>query len=151
MRQLAATGWMHNRARMVVGSFLTKDLHLDWRAGEAWFERLLLDGEPAQNNGNWQWIASTGVDPAPYFRRIFNPILQQQKFDPDGAYVRRWVPELAGVRDDQLAEPWTLSAEEQAAAGCVIGTDYPLPIVDHAEERRITIERYRAAGGGAGA
>lgn len=147
MRQLAATGWMHNRARMVVGSFLTKDLHLDWRAGEAWFARLLLDGEPSQNNGNWQWIASTGVDPAPYFRRIFNPVLQQQKFDPDGTYVRRWVPELAGVRDDRLAEPWTMSAEEQAAAGCVIGTDYPAPVVDHADERRVTIERYRAAGG----
>ena len=147
MRQLAATGWMHNRARMVVGSFLTKDLHLDWRAGEAWFERLLLDGEPSQNNGNWQWIASTGVDPAPYFRRIFNPILQQQKFDPDGSYVRRWVPELTGVRDDQLAEPWTMTAEDQAAAGCVIGTDYPAPIVDHADERRVAIERYRGAGG----
>ncbi len=149
MRQLAASGWMHNRARMVVGSFLTKDLHLDWRAGEAWFERLLLDGEPSQNNGNWQWIASTGVDPAPYFRRIFNPVLQQQKFDPSGAYVRRWVPELARVPDDRMAEPWTMSEAEQAAAGCVIGTDYPAPIVDHAQERRVTIERYRAAGAGA--
>ncbi|MCU0313032.1 MAG: DNA photolyase family protein [Solirubrobacteraceae bacterium] len=144
MRQLAATGWMHNRARMVVGSFLTKDLHLDWRAGEAWFARLLLDGEPAQNNGNWQWIASTGVDPAPYFRRIFNPVLQQRKFDPQGAYVRRWVPELANVPLERLAEPWSMSAEEQAAAGCVIGRDYPAPIVDHAEERRVAIDRYRA-------
>ena len=117
MRQLAATGWMHNRARMVVGSFLTKDLHLDWRAGEAWFERMLLDGEPAQNNGNWQWIASTGVDPAPYFRRMFNPVLQQQKFDPDGAYVRRWVPELRDVPDARLAEPWTMSDAEQAGRG----------------------------------
>ena len=146
MRQLAATGWMHNRARMVVGSFLTKDLHLDWRAGEAWFERLLLDGEPAQNNGNWQWIASTGVDPAPYFRRIFNPVLQQQKFDPDGTFVRRWVPELARVTDASLAEPWAMSAQEQEAAGCVIGRDYPAPIVEHADERRVAIERYRVAG-----
>ncbi len=145
MRQLAATGWMHNRARMVVGSFLTKDLHLDWRRGEWWFERMLLDGEPAQNNGNWQWIASTGVDPAPYFRRIFNPVLQQRKFDPTGAYVRRWIPELAGVPDSRLAEPWGMTGDEQRAAGCVIGTDYPAPIVDHAHERRVTMDRYRAA------
>ena len=145
MRQLAASGWMHNRARMVVGSFLTKDLHLDWRRGEWWFERMLLDGEPAQNNGNWQWIASTGVDPAPYFRRIFNPVLQQQKFDPTGAYVRRWVPELADVPGDRLAEPWRMTGDQQRVAGCVIGADYPAPIVDHAQERRVTMERYRAA------
>jgi deoxyribodipyrimidine photo-lyase len=147
MRQLAATGWMHNRARMVVGSFLTKDLHLDWRAGEAWFERMLLDGEPAQNNGNWQWIASTGVDPAPYFRRMFNPMLQQQKFDPDGAYVRRWVPELREVPDARLAEPWTMSDAEQAQAQCRIGEDYPQPVVDHAQERQVAMVRYRAAAG----
>ncbi len=146
MRQLARTGWMHNRARLVVGSFLTKDLHLDWRHGEAHFEALLLDGEPAQNNGNWQWVTSVGVDPAPYFRRIFNPILQQRKFDPDGVYVRRWVPELCDVPAARLAEPWTMSDDEQDAAGCVIGRDYPAPIVDHAEERRRAIERYRAVG-----
>ncbi|WP_372788856.1 deoxyribodipyrimidine photo-lyase [Paraconexibacter sp.] len=147
MRQLARTGWMHNRARMIVGSFLTKDLHLDWRAGEAHFERLLLDAEPSQNNGNWQWIASTGVDPAPYFRRIFNPTLQGQKFDPGGDYVRRWVPELAGVPDDHLHEPWRMSSEEQEAAGCVIGVDYPAPVVDHQHERRAAVERYRAVSG----
>jgi deoxyribodipyrimidine photo-lyase len=147
MRQLACSGWMHNRARLVVGSFLTKDLHLDWRLGEEYFERLLLDGEPAQNNGNWQWIASVGVDPAPYFRRMFNPTLQQRKFDPDGDYVRRWVPELRDVPLERLAEPWTMSEEEQAAAGCVIGADYPAPIVDHKEERARAIERYRAAAG----
>lgn len=146
MRQLARTGWMHNRARMVVGSFLTKDLHLDWRLGEAHFEGLLLDGEPAQNNGNWQWIASVGVDPSPYFRRMFNPILQQKKFDPDGLYVRRWVPELRNVPDARLTEPWKMSALEQEAAGCVIGRDYPAPIVEHAVERELAIERYRAAG-----
>jgi deoxyribodipyrimidine photo-lyase len=146
MRQLARTGWMHNRARLVVGSFLTKDLHLDWRLGERHFEALLLDGEPAQNNGNWQWVTSVGVDPAPYFRRIFNPVLQQQKFDPDGDYVRRWVPELRAVPAARLAEPWTMSAGEQEAAGCVIGRDYPAPIVVHADERRRAIERYRAAG-----
>ena len=146
MRELARTGWMHNRARLVVGSFLTKDLHLDWRHGERHFEALLLDGEPAQNNGNWQWVTSVGVDPAPYFRRIFNPVLQQQKFDPDGAYVRRWVPELRGVPAGRLAEPWRMTGDEQAAAGCVIGRDYPAPIVDHADERRRAIERYRAVG-----
>ena len=146
MRELDRSGWMHNRARLVAGSFLTKDLHLDWRLGERHFAALLLDGEPAQNNGNWQWVASVGVDPAPYFRRIFNPVRQQRRFDPGGDYVRRWVPELRDVPDARLAEPWTMTAGEQAAAGCVIGRDYPAPIVDHAEERRRAIERYRAAG-----
>jgi deoxyribodipyrimidine photo-lyase len=117
MRQLARTGWMHNRARLVVGSFLTKDLHLDWREGERHFARLLLDGEPAQNNGNWQWIASTGADPAPSFRRLLNPITQQRKFDPRGTYVRRWVPELARVDLRKLPEPWTMSDAEQQQAG----------------------------------
>jgi deoxyribodipyrimidine photo-lyase len=147
MRQLARTGWMHNRARLVVGSFLTKDLHLDWRRGERHFASLLLDGEPAQNNGNWQWVSSVGVDPAPYFRRMFNPVRQQQKFDPDGVYVRRWVPELGDVPVDRLAEPWRMTGAQQRDAGCVIGRDYPPPIVDHAEERKRAIERYRAAGG----
>ncbi len=146
MRQLARTGWMHNRARLVVGSFLTKDLHLDWRLGEQHFEALLLDGEPAQNNGNWQWVSSVGVDPAPYFRRMFNPMLQQRKFDPDGVYVRRWVPELRAVPDDKLVEPWTMTADEQAAASCVIGRDYPAPIVEHAAERKRAVERYQAVG-----
>jgi deoxyribodipyrimidine photo-lyase len=145
MRQLARTGWMHNRARLVVGSFLTKDLHVDWREGERHFARLLLDGEPAQNNGNWQWIASTGADPAPYFRRLFNPMTQQRKFDPDGTYVRRWVPELRDVPDARLVEPWTMSDDEQRAAGCVIGTDYPAPIVDHAQERKVAMARYGSA------
>ena len=144
MRQLAATGWMHNRARLVTGAFLTKDLHLDWREGEAWFERLLLDGEPAQNNGNWQWIASTGVDPAPYFRRMYNPALQQRRHDPSGAYVRRWVPELERVPDERLAEPWRMDGAEQRAAGCEVGRDYPAPIVDHLAERRRALDRYRA-------
>ncbi|WP_320670397.1 cryptochrome/photolyase family protein [Patulibacter defluvii] len=146
MRQLAATGWMHNRARMVVGSFLTKDLHADWRHGERHFHRLLLDGEPAQNDGNWQWIASVGVDPKPYFQRLFNPVRQQQRFDPDGVYVRRWVPELARVPDRLLAEPWRMSEDQQRDAGCAIGRDYPSPIVDHAAEREHAAARYRAAG-----
>jgi deoxyribodipyrimidine photo-lyase len=146
MRQLAATGWIHNRARMVVGSFLTKDLHVDWRHGESHFLGLLLDGEPVQNDGNWQWIASVGVDPKPYFQRLFNPTRQQQRFDPGGAYVRRWVPELAAVPDQLLAEPWRMSADQQRDAGCAIGDDYPAPIVDHAEQREIAAARYREAG-----
>ncbi len=145
MRQLRASGWMHNRARLVVGSFLTKDLQLDWRAGEAWFMRWLLDGDVASNNGNWQWIASVGVDPAPVFRRILNPALQQERHDPDGVYVRRWVPELRGVPDRAAErEPWRMSDEEQAAVGCTIGRDYPAPIVDHVLERRRALERYAA-------
>ncbi len=143
MRQLLAEGWMHNRLRLVVGSFLTKDLHMDWRLGEAHFMEHLVDGDMAANNGNWQWIASVGMDPKPYFQRLFNPVLQQQKFDPDGEYVRRWVPELAAVPDSHLAEPWRMSEGEQQMAGCVIGSDYPDPIVDHAEERRVAQERYR--------
>ncbi|MCW3013781.1 MAG: deoxyribodipyrimidine photo-lyase [Solirubrobacterales bacterium] len=142
MRQLARTGWMHNRARMVVASFLTKDLHLDWQHGERWFAHKLLDGEPLQNNGNWQWVASTGVDPAPYFRRMFNPTTQARRFDPDGVYIRRWVPELDGVPNQRIHEPWTMSDEEQQASGCVIGRDYPEPIVDHRAERAEAAERY---------
>jgi deoxyribodipyrimidine photo-lyase len=145
MRQLLATGWMHNRARMVVASFLTKDLHLDWRQGEAHFMAHLLDGDVASNNGGWQWVASTGTDPAPYFQRMFNPIRQAERFDADGRYVRRWVPELADVPDERITEPWTMSEDEQHAAGCVIGRDYPAPIVDHAVERRRAMERYRVA------
>ena len=136
---------MHNRARLVVGSFLTKDLGIDWRWGERQFMRLLVDGDEANNNGNWQWIASVGVDPQPVFRRIFNPALQQQRYDPDGAYVRRYVPELAGVPDEYLREPWTMPEEVQRAAGCLIGSDYPRPIVDHAQARREALERYRVS------
>ena len=147
MRQLLHRGWMHNRARLIAGCFLTKDLHLDWRAGEAHFMRHLLCGDEASNNGNWQWIASVGVDPAPYFRRMYNPTTQQRRHDPDGEYVRRWVPELRAVPLERLAEPWTMSAEEQAAAGCVIGEDYPVPIVDHKAERRRAMARYGAVSG----
>jgi deoxyribodipyrimidine photo-lyase len=145
MRELAQTGWMHNRARMVVGSFLVKDLGIDWRWGERWFMRALIDGDEANNNGNWQWIASVGVDPQPPARRIFNPTLQQRRYDPEGDYVRRHVPELERVPDDYLAEPWKMSLEIQRAAGCVIGVDYPAPIVDHAVARQEAIARYAAA------
>ena len=151
MRQLRAEGWMHNRLRMVVGSFLTKDLHLDWRLGEAHFMEWLVDGDMAANNGGWQWIASVGTDPAPYFQRLFNPTRQQGRFDPAGEYVRRWVPELAEVPGDRLAEPWRMDERQQRDAGCTIGENYPEPIVDHAEERQVAQERYRrAAGSGRG-
>ncbi|HTX30463.1 MAG TPA: deoxyribodipyrimidine photo-lyase [Solirubrobacteraceae bacterium] len=145
MRQLRREGWMHNRARLVVGSFLTKDLGLDWRWGERWFMRLLIDGDEASNNGNWQWIASVGVDPQPPFRRIYNPARQQARFDPNGAYVRRYIPELRDVPDEYLAEPWTMPEALQREAGCVIGEDYPPPIVDHAVARREALARYADA------
>ena len=144
MRQLAATGWMHNRARMITASFLTKDLLIDWRRGESYFMRHLVEGDVASNNGGWQWSASTGTDPQPYFR-IFNPILQGKRFDPDGDYVRRWVPELSGVGTARIHAPWELSDVEQAAAGCRIGIDYPGPIVEHAEARARALAVYEAA------
>ena len=145
MRQLQREGWMHNRGRLVVGSFLTKDLGIDWRWGERWFMRLLIDGDEASNNGNWQWIASVGVDPQPAFRRMYNPTRQQERFDRSGVYVRRYVPELREVPDEYLAEPWSMSADVQRAAGCIIGEDYPRPIVDHADARRAALARYRTA------
>ncbi len=121
MRQLRREGWMHNRARLVVGSFLTKDLGIDWRWGERWFMRLLVDGDEANNNGNWQWIASVGTDPQPAFRRIYNPARHMERHDPSGDYVRRYVPELRAVPDEHLAEPWPMPEEVQREAGCVIG------------------------------
>ena len=134
---------MHNRARLVVGSFLTKDLGIDWRWGERFFMRMLVDGDEANNNGNWQWIASVGTDPAPVYRRIFNPARQLDAHDPDGVYVRRYVPELSRVPREYLGEPWTMPEQVQRAAGCEIGSDYPRPIVDHAQARREALERYR--------
>ena len=143
MRQLRREGWMHNRARLVVGSFLTKDLGIDWRWGERWFMRLLIDGDEANNNGNWQWIASVGVDPQPAYRRMYNPAAHMERFDPRGAYVRRYVPALREVPDRWLREPWTMPEEVQREAGCVIGRDYPAPIVDRREARRAALERFR--------
>ncbi|WP_249020372.1 deoxyribodipyrimidine photo-lyase [Conexibacter sp. S30A1] len=148
MRELLHTGHMHNRARLVVGSFLVKDMGIDWRWGERWFMRTLLDGDEANNNGNWQWIASVGVDPQPPSRRMFNPTLQQLKFDPEGHYVRRHVPELRSVPDAYLAEPWTMPADVQRHAGCIIGADYPVPVLDHAQARREAIARYERARSG---
>ena len=147
MRQLRREGWMHNRARLVVGSFLTKDLGIDWRWGERWFMRLLIDGDEANNNGNWQWIASVGVDPQPFYRRMYNPARHQERFDPRGEYVRMYVPELRGVPDEYLSEPWTMPDAIQLECGCLIGSDYPEPIVDRRAARREASERFRLAGG----
>jgi deoxyribodipyrimidine photo-lyase len=135
MRELAATGWMHNRARMVVASFLTKQLGIDWRRGEAFFMQSLVDGDPANNNGGWQWAASTGSDAQPWFR-IFNPVTQGERFDPEGAYVRRWLPELSKLQGVSVHRPW--DAESRAR-------DYPPRIVDHARAREQALARYRAA------
>ena len=150
MRQLRAAGFVHNRARMIAASFLAKHLLLDYRLGEAEFMRHLVDGDLASNNGGWQWTASTGTDPQPYFR-VFNPTLQAKRFDPDGTYVRRWVPELRGIPATSIHEPWRMSAAAQAASGCRIGVDYPAPIVDHAEARARTLAVYGETKASAGA
>jgi deoxyribodipyrimidine photo-lyase len=143
MRQLSTTHWMHNRARMIAASFLTKDLHVHWREGEAWFEHELADADLANNNGGWQWAAGSGTDAAPYFR-IFNPVLQSRKFDPEGRYIRRFVPELVRVPLERIHEPWTMTPEEQRGAGVRIGVDYPGPIVDHARERELALEMFKS-------
>ena len=131
MRQLLAEGWMHNRVRMVAASFLVKDLHIDWVRGARWFMQRLVDGDLSSNQLNWQWVAGSGNDAAPYFR-VFNPTSQGRRFDPDGSYVRRWIPQLSAVPDRYVHEPWKVGV-----AG------YPNPIVDHALERREALARYR--------
>lgn len=143
MRQLQQEGWMHNRARMIVASFLTKDLLIDWRWGERYFMQQLVDGDHAANNGGWQWSAGTGTDAQPYFR-IFNPVSQGQKFDPQGEYVRRYLPELAAIPPRYIHAPWTMPEAERRRAG--IGDDqaYPLPIVEHAIQRERALSLYRA-------
>ena len=142
MRELAATGFMHNRARMIVASFLAKDLLLDWRLGEEHFMRHLVDGDLASNNGGWQWAAGTGTDAQPYFR-IFNPVLQGRRFDPDGAYVRRWVPELTRVPARWIHRPWEAPARVREEAGLEIGAGYPARIVEHEEQRELALAMYR--------
>ncbi len=144
MRQLNQTGFMHNRLRMVVASFLVKDLQLDWRWGEAYFAEHLNDFDLAANNGGWQWAASTGCDAQPWFR-IFNPITQSEKFDAAGKFIRRYVPELANCPDKFIHAPWTLPPQEQRARQLIIGKNYPAPIVDHAVAREKTLAMFKAA------
>jgi len=141
MLQIAQTGYMHNRLRMVVASFLTKDLGLDWRRGEAYFATHLNDFDLAANNGGWQWAASTGCDAQPYFR-IFNPVAQSERFDAAGRFIRRYLPQLAGLPDKQIHAPWLASPIELAAAGIVLGRDYPKPVVAHDLARTRTLARY---------
>ncbi|NJD26091.1 MAG: deoxyribodipyrimidine photo-lyase [Betaproteobacteria bacterium] len=143
MRQLRHSGWMHNRLRMVAASFLAKDLGIDWRLGERHFADQLNDFDLSANNGGWQWAASTGCDAQPYFR-IFNPVTQSERFDPDGAFIRRYVPELAALPARYIHAPWQLPAAEQARHGFMPGRDYPLPIVDHTTARERTLARYAA-------
>lgn len=143
-RQLNTEAWMHNRARMVTASFLTKDLLCDWQLGEKYFMQKLVDGDTASNNGGWQWAAGTGTDAQPFFR-IFNPVSQGEKFDPDGDYVKRWVPELKRIPAKYVHRPWDLSPEEQEAVGCVLGRDYPKPIVEHKVQREKALALYRSA------
>jgi len=141
MRQLWQTGWMHNRVRMIVASFLVKDLRISWQTGQEWFWDTLVDADLAQNAMNWQWVAGCGADAAPYFR-IFNPVLQGRKFDPDGSYVRQYVPELANMPARWIHAPWEAPAEVWKGCGLRRGVDYPLPVVDHSAARKGALEAY---------
>jgi deoxyribodipyrimidine photo-lyase len=134
MRQLWQTGWLPNRARLVCASFLVKDLLIDWRLGARWFWSTLVDADLAGNTLGWQWVAGSGADAAPY-HRVFNPVLQGKRFDPQGTYVRRWVPELAGMLDAWIHEPSTAPAEVLSAASVRLGETYPWPMVDHESAR----------------
>ncbi len=144
MRQLWRTGYMHNRVRMIAASFLIKHLLIDWRRGEQWFWDTLCDADPASNPASWQWVAGCGVDAAPYFR-IFNPVLQGDKFDPAGDYVRRWVPELASLDAKYVQAPWRAPAEALAGAGVILGKTYPNPIVDHVAARARALAAFAEA------
>ena len=147
MLQLARTGYMHNRLRMVTASFLTKDLGIDWRRGEAWFALHLNDFDLAANNGGWQWAASTGCDAQPYFR-IFNPLSQSQRFDPEGKFIRRYLPQLTPLSARAIHAPWLAPPIELASAGLQLGRDYPEPVVDHDDARKRTLERFAVARAG---
>lgn len=142
MRELWQTGWMHNRVRMIVGSFLVKDLMIDWRQGESWFWDTLVDADLANNASGWQWISGSGADAAPFFR-IFNPMTQGEKFDPQGRYIRRWVPELERMPDKWLNRPWEAPSALLAEAGVRLGVDYPHPIVDHAAARKAALAAFK--------
>jgi len=146
MRELWTTGWMHNRVRMICASFLAKHLLIDWREGEAWFWDTLVDADHASNAGNWQWVAGSGADAAPYFR-IFSPMAQGAKFDPDGRYVRNWVPEIARLPDRWLHAPWTAAPMVLETAGVRLGETYPGPVVDHDFARARALEAYAVVKG----
>ena len=141
MRQLKQTGWMHNRTRMIVASFLVKDLLVTWQEGEAWFMENLVDGDPASNNGGWQWTSGVGTDAVPYFR-IFNPVLQGEKFDPEGTFVKQWLPELKDVPAEYIHKPWVMGDVEQKAYGVKLGENYPKPIVDHSIVKQRTMAAF---------
>jgi deoxyribodipyrimidine photo-lyase len=145
MRQLNQTGYMHNRLRMVAASFLVKDLLVDWRKGEEYFARKLIDFDLSANNGGWQWAASTGCDAQPWFR-IFNPVTQSQRFDAEGKFIRKYVPELSACDSKEIHAPWKMAAERQQVIGMMIGRDYPAPIIDHAVMRQKVLALYKSAG-----
>jgi deoxyribodipyrimidine photo-lyase len=141
MRSLWTTGWMHNRARLLAGSFLVKDQLLPWQDGAAWFWETLVDADLADNTLGWQWVAGCGADAAPYFR-VFNPVTQARRFDPEAAFVRRWVPELAGLPAEQMQAPWLATPEALASAGVTLGETYPEPVVEHGEARLRALAAY---------
>lgn len=142
MRQLNEMGWMHNRGRMIAASFLTKDYLIDWREGEKYFAERLIDYDPSSNAGGWQWAASTGTDAVPYFR-VFSPVRQSERFDPQGDYIREYVPELHRVPGKFIHTPWKMNAQEQKEYGCILGQDYPTPDVEHAVQRKKAIEMFK--------
>ena len=144
MRELKETGFMHNRVRMITGSFLVKHLLIDWRWGERYFRHALIDGDTSQNVGNWQWVAGTGFDAAPYFR-IFNPIRQSEKFDREGLYIRKWVPEIASLSSKQIHSPWEINEKNPELLSVRLGEDYPFPIVEHSFARDRCLETYKRA------
>ncbi|MGD7010050.1 cryptochrome/photolyase family protein [Metabacillus sp. 84] len=142
MRQLNREGWMHNRLRMITASFLTKDLLIDWRLGENYFASKLVDYDPGSNIGGWQWAASVGTDAVPYFR-VFNPVTQSKRFDSKGDYIRKYINELADIPSKYIHEPWKMPDKDQREAACLIGKDYPEPIVDHQKQRKLAIEMFK--------
>ena len=143
MRELWETGYMHNRVRMIVGSFLVKNLLIDWREGEKWFWNCLVDADLASNSASWQWVAGSGADAAPYFR-IFNPILQGEKFDPDGEYTKKFVPELKKLPNKFLYKPWEAPTEILVKAGVELGQNYPRPIVEIEQSRNLALQTFKA-------
>ena len=135
---------MHNRVRMIVGSFLVKNLLIHWKKGERWFWDCLFDADIASNSASWQWVAGTGFDAAPYFR-VFNPVLQSKKFDPEGSYIRRWIPELEGMSNSVIHSPWECDETTLKKHNVVLGENYPFPIVDHVEARERALAAYKAS------